>query len=294
MESFIFDFLDYLSVECGSSPNTIAAYKTDLLDFSRRLADAGINSINRIAQSDILTYIAALKESDLATTTIARRLVAVKMFCRFLLNEGYITSDPTGALASPALWHRIPHVLNALDVEKLLAVEWDGAIGLRNKAILEVLYATGARASEVVYLKLTDLSLTDAYLRCFGKGSKERIVPIAEKALTVVKEYMEQARPTLTRGKDTPNLFLSYHGRAMRREDIWRVVKKAARRAGIRKKIYPHILRHSFATHLLEGGADLRAVQQMLGHADISTTQVYTHVDRKRLSAVHKRCHPRA
>ena len=294
MESFILDFLDYLSVECGSSPNTIAAYKTDLLDFSRRLADAGTNSINRIAQSDILTYIAALKESDLATTTIARRLVAVKMFCRFLLNEGYTTSDPTATLASPALWHRIPHVLNGADVGKLLAVEWDGAIGLRNKAILEVLYATGARASEVVYLKLADLSLTEAYVRCFGKGSKERIVPIGEQALTVVKEYMEQARPTLTRGKDTPNLFLSYHGRAMRREDVWRVVKKAAARAGIRKKIYPHILRHSFATHLLEGGADLRAVQQMLGHADISTTQVYTHVDRKRLSAVHKRCHPRA
>jgi len=294
MQSFIFDFLEYLSVECGASPNTISAYKTDLEDFSRRLADAGVNSINRIRRPDILTYISALKESDLATATIARRLVAVKMFCRFLLSEGYTTSDPTAALASPALWQRIPHALNTLEVDKLLSVEWDGAIGLRNKAILEVLYATGARASEVTDLKLTDLNPGEAYLRCFGKGSKERIVPIGDRARAVLKQYLEGARPTLTRGKDTPNLFLSYHGRAMRREDVWRVVKKAAERAGIRKKIHPHILRHSFATHLLEGGADLRAVQQMLGHADISTTQVYTHVDRNRLSAVHKRCHPRA
>jgi len=294
MQSFISDFLDYLGVECGASPNTISAYKTDLQDFSRRLGRAGISSINRIRSSDVVAYIAKLKEADLAITTIARRLVAVKMFCRFLLSEGYITSDPTATLASPALWQRIPHVLNTAEVEKLLAVEWDGPVGLRNKAIMEVLYATGARASEITGLKLADVRLDNHYLRCFGKGARERVVPFGERAGDVLRKYIAEARPTLTRGKDAPNLFLSYHGKAMRREDVWRVVKKAAQKAGISKKIHPHILRHCFATHLLEGGADLRAVQQMLGHADISTTQVYTHVDRSRLSAVHKRCHPRA
>lgn len=294
MQSFISDFLDYLDVECGASPNTISAYNNDLQGFSGCLAGRGITTVNRIRPSHVMQYVAAMKERDLATTTIARRLVAVKMFCRFLLNEGYITGDPTATMASPSLWHRVPHVLNVSEVEKLLAVKWPGPLGLRNKAIMEVFYASGARASEVAGLKLVDLRLDSGYLRCFGKGSKERLALIGERAIDALREYIEQARPVLTRGGDAPNVFLSYRGKPMRREDMWRIVKQAARRAGIDKKIYPHILRHSFATHLLEGGADLRAVQQMLGHADISTTQVYTHIDTDRLSTVHKRYHPRA
>ena len=294
MQSFISDFLDYLNVECGSSPNTISAYNNDLQGFSRCLADIGIATVNRIRPPHVIRYAAALKERKLATTTIARRLVAVKMFCRFLTNEGYITADPTATITSPSLWQRVPHVLNVSEVEKLLAVEWHGPVGLRNKAIMEIFYAAGARASEVTHLKPADLNLDSGCIRCFGKGSKERLVPIGERAVDALRDYIEQARPILARGKNTPNLFLSYHGRPMRREDMWRVVKQAAKRAGVDKKVYPHILRHSFATHLLEGGADLRAVQQMLGHADISTTQVYTHVDTDRLSTVHKRHHPRA
>jgi len=293
MRSFISDYLQHLGAECGASPNTIAAYETDLTDFARNLASRGTRTVNRIRSDDIITYIAEMKEQGLAPTTIARRLVAVKMFCRFLLNEGYVTADPSAGLASPSLWRRIPDVLSVAEVGRLLSLEWPGPMGLRNRTILEMLYATGARASELVSLKADDVSLEAGYVRCFGKGSKERILPIVGRMQALLREYLEAARPVIARRRNDPHLFLSYHGRPLRREDIWRVVNTAARRAGIRKKIHPHTLRHSFATHLLEGGADLRAVQQMLGHADIATTQIYTHVDRSRLAEVHKKFHPR-
>jgi len=294
MQTFIAEFINYLSVECGSSPNTVAAYRRDLIAFARHLAKAGVLAPNRIRTAHVMAYVAVLKQQDLADTTIARRLVAIKMFCRFLATENYITVDPTASLTSPNLWQRIPNVLSVAEVEKIISLPWQGNIGLRDCAIIEVFYATGARASEMAALKLTDLNLDGGYMRCFGKGSKERIVPVGGKACDALRAYIDNARPILARKRKTPNLFLSYRGRPMRREDMWRVVNEAARRAGIGKKIYPHLLRHSFATHLLEGGADLRAVQEMLGHADISTTQVYTHVDRSRLAAVHKRFHPRA
>jgi len=294
MRTFINEFISYLSAECGASPNTAAAYRRDLADFSARLAEYGISAPNRIAASHVMKCIAAFKERGLAGTTIARRLVAIKMFCRFLVNENYITADPTASLSSPNLWQRIPNVLSTLEVDRLLSAEWPGEIGVRNRAILETFYATGARASELAGLKLADLSLDNGYLRCFGKGSKERVVPIGGRAIEAIKNYLSAARPALAREPDPPNVFLTQHGKPMRREDLWRIVADAARKAGIAKRIYPHLLRHSFATHLLEGGADLRAVQQMLGHADISTTQVYTHVDRSRLIAVHRKFHPRA
>ncbi|HUW30294.1 MAG TPA: site-specific tyrosine recombinase XerD [Planctomycetota bacterium] len=295
MRTFINDFISYLSVECGASPNTTAAYRRDLTDFSGCLAQSGIDAPNRITTSHVMKCIAAFKERGLAGRTIARRLVAIKMFCRFLVNEGYIAADPTATLTSPNLWQRIPNVLNVSEVDKLLAAQWPGVIGIRNRAILELFYATGARASEIADLKLADMSLDNGYLRCFGKGSKERVAPVGARAIEALRDYLTAARPALAlRGDDAPNVFLSQHGKPMRREDLWRIVSQAARKAGIGKRIYPHILRHSFATHLLEGGADLRAVQEMLGHADISTTQVYTHVDRSRLLAVHRKFHPRA
>jgi len=294
MRTFINDFISYLSVECGASPNTTAAYRRDLTDFSACLAESGIDAPNRITTRLVMRSIAAFKERGLADRTIARRLAAIKMFCRFLVNESYIDADPTASVTSPNLWQRIPNVLSAAEVDKLLTAEWPGMIGIRNRAILEAFYATGARASEIADLKLADLSLDNGYLRCFGKGSKERLVPVGARAVDALKNYLSAARPALAREADVPNVFLSQHGKPMRREDLWRIVSHAARKAGIAKRIYPHILRHSFATHLLEGGADLRAVQQMLGHADISTTQVYTHVDRSRLIAVHKKFHPRA
>ena len=294
MHTFIKGFIEYLSVECGASRNTVDAYRRDLAGFARSLEQCGMHAPNRIQTSHVMRFIAGLKEQHLADTTIARRLVAVKMFCRFLVNQNFITGDPTASITSPTLWQRIPHVLSVDDVDKLLSIPWEGNLGLRNRAILEVFYATGCRASEVADLKLTDVSLDNGYLRCFGKGSKERVVPVGAKAIEALRDYLAKARPVLLRKHATPNLFLSFHGRPMRREDMWHVVTDSARRAGINKKTYPHLLRHSFATHLLEGGADLRSVQQMLGHADISTTQVYTHVDRSRLAAVHKKFHPRA
>jgi len=293
MRSFITDYLEHLRAECGASPHTITAYKNDLTDFARNLASRGTRTVNHIGSDDIITWLGEMKDQELASTTIARRLVAVKMFCRFLVNEGYVSADPSANLASPTLWRRIPDVLSVAEVSSLLSLEWPGAIGLRNRTILEMLYATGARASELVTLKAADVSLDSGYVRCFGKGSKERMLPIAGRIHSLLREYIESARPELARRRSNPQLFLSYHGRPMRREDIWRVVTTAARRAGIRKKIHPHTLRHSFATHLLEGGADLRAVQQMLGHVDIATTQIYTHVDRSRLAEVHKKFHPR-
>ena len=294
METFIADFVDYLRVECGASANTIQAYRGDLASFSAHLARHGVRTPNRIQQSHLLSWLAALKDDDLAVTTIARRLVAAKMLCRFLVNEGYVVSDPTASLASPALWQRIPNVMSPAEIEKMLSVKCESPIAVRNRAILELLYATGARASEVAGLALADVNLDARYVRCFGKGSKERMVPIGGTTSDVLKDYIAGARKTLARRRAAPNLFLSYHGRPMRREDVWRAVKELAAQAGIAKRIYPHLLRHSFATHLLEGGADLLAVQRMLGHADVSTTQVYTHVDRNRLVAVHKQFHPRA
>ena len=293
LQPFITSFIDYLAVECGSPQNTIAAYRRDLTDFARNLEQAGV-TINHITTNHVMRYIASLKGQDLADSTIARRLVAVKMFCRFLLRENCIASDPTASLTSPTLWQRIPHVLSVDEINRILSLPWEGNIGLRNRAVIELLYATGCRASEMVDLKVTDVSLDNGYLRCIGKGSKERVVPVGAAAIEAIRSYLEKARPGLLREQATPNLFLSQHGKPMRREDLWRVVTEAAVRAGISKKIYPHLLRHSFATHLLEGGADLRAVQQMLGHADISTTQIYTHVDRSRLAAVHRKFHPRA
>jgi len=294
MENYVSDFVSFLTGECSAPANTSSAYRRDLLHFVAHLQHSGVISVNRIKTQNVMAYVAALKERELASATVARRLVAIKMFCRFLVNEGYVSTDPTASLSSPALWQRIPDVLSVAEVDKVLAVEQAGSIGIRNHAILELLYATGARASEVVDLKLSNVSLENAHVRCFGKGSKERMVPLTSKACEALAVYIERARPVLTRTMNKPNLFLSYHGRPMSREDIWRIVNDAARLAGIHKHIYPHLLRHSFATHLLEGGADLRVVQQLLGHESISTTQVYTHVDRNRLSAIHKKFHPRA
>jgi len=294
MQNHVADFVNYLAVECGAPRNTTSAYKRDLLDFIAHLHSQGVVAVNRIKSNHVLAYVAALKDRQLASSTIARRLVATKMFCRFLVNDNYMTADPTASLSSPALWQRIPDVLSVAEVDKVLSVEQTGLIGIRNRAILELLYATGARASEVVDLKLEDVSLDNGHVRCFGKGSKERVVPLLGDACDALRVYIDKARSVLLRDRNAPYLFVSYHGRPMNREDVWRIVNDAARLAGVHKRIYPHLLRHSFATHLLEGGADLRVVQQLLGHENISTTQVYTHVDRNRLSEIHRKFHPRA
>src|SRR5439155_10329894 len=244
---------------------------------------------------DLSHFISYLRDLKLAPASIARHLVALKMFYRFLRLEERTSESSVELLSSPALWERIPQVLSPESVEKLLAApQAADRFYLRDRAMLETMYATGSRASEVVGLKLQDLYLDSGFCKCLGKGSKQRVVPLGRPAIKALREYLQELRPKLTRGMaDCPWVFVSRGGRVLTREMLWILVKKYVRRTGLNGKISPHTLRHSFATHLLAGGADLRTVQELLGHANIRTTQLYTHVDRDRLKAIHRRFHPR-
>jgi len=287
-------FLDYLTVECGLADNTVLAYRADLDKFGVYLVERGVERFDDVDADRVVDYLMRLKEDGMAPNSIGRGLVAIKMLFRFLWAEGQLNRDPTAVLQSPRVSRRLPEVMTSREVSRVLAApKGDSALEQRDRAILEVLYATGARASEVCSLRVDSLDLDYGYLRCYGKGGKERIVPLHRKAVTAVRRYLALARPHLARGRDVPSLFLSRTARPLGRQDVWRLVRKYALIAGIRRHISPHTLRHSFATHLLEGGADLRAVQEMLGHADIATTQIYTHVDQRRLKAIHRRYHPR-
>jgi len=286
-------FLDHLSVERGLSTNTLSAYRQDLEKYFRYLEKRNL-SLEKIEKEDIRSFMMAEKESGLSARSIGRNLATLRTFHRFLVHEGCLKEDPTILLESPKLWRKLPEVLSIAEVDQLLAVpsgrNW---MALRDRALLEGLYATGLRVSEIASLKLEDLHLDVGFLRCFGKGGKERIVPLGKQAIYSIRKYLERARPKLFRGKDKDFLFLSRLGKRLSRQSIWKIIQKCAREARIKKRITPHTLRHSFASHMLERGADLRVVQEMLGHSDISTTQLYTHVDRGRLKAIHEKYHPR-
>lgn len=295
MKDLIQQFLDYLSVERGLAPNTIQAYGRDLNMFVDFLEEKGITFVEKVSHRDITDFMWYRKQKGIAANSISRGLVAIRVFFRFLLREQKVKQDPTSLLDSPKLWKCIPDVLAVSEVEKLITKpDTRDLLGIRDRAILELFYATGARVSELISLNVNDLNLDVGFLKCSGKGGKERIVPIGKKANEAVKAYLEKARPKLL-GKKTANsgLFLSRLGKKMTRQMLWKLVKKYTRMAGIKKEVTPHTLRHSFATHLLERGADLRVVQELLGHANISTTQIYTHVDKERLKAIHRKFHPR-
>jgi len=295
MPSTIEAFLDYLTVEVGLSPNTILAYRRDLLKFGRFLGDEQLANYAAITADHIVGFMAAEKADQMAVTSISRSLVAIKMFIRYLVAQNMLPRDITSVLDSPKVWQTLPEHLDREHVEQLLAApDEHERMGQRDRAILATMYATGTRAGEVVNLKLGDVNTEYQYLRCFGKGSKERIVPMAARDLAVLQKYIDDERVRLAHGKPTNYVFLTKSGNRLSRETVWRIVKKYAARVGLGERISPHTLRHSFATHLLAGGADLRAVQEMLGHVDIATTQIYTHVDKDRLKAIHKRFHPRA
>jgi integrase/recombinase XerD len=289
-------FRDYLKAERGMAENTVLAYGRDLDRYALWIADGGLADYLAPTVRGLSGYLAKLREEGLAPASIARHLVALKMFYRFLRLEERGDPQAVELLSSPALWVKIPQVLSPESVEKLLAAPVPGdRFYLRDKAILETLYATGCRASEVVGLKLADLYLEASFCKCLGKGSKQRVVPLGKSAIKALRAYLEQLRPRLARAvDDVPWVFVSRGGQVLTREMLWVLVKKYVRRAGLNSRVSPHTLRHSFATHLLAGGADLRSVQEMLGHANIRTTQVYTHVDRDRLRAIHRQFHPRA
>jgi integrase/recombinase XerD len=284
-------FRHFLEAERGMAGNTVLAYGRDLDRFAAWVGDGGLENYLKPTVRGLSRYIEYLHAAELAPPSLARNLVALKMFYRFLRMEERGDAAAVELLASPTLWERIPHVLSPAAVEKLLAAPNPlDRFYLRDRALLETLYATGGRASEVVGLRREDLYLDRAFCKCVGKGSKQRIVPLNPPAIAALTAYFDEPHPG---ADDAPWVFVSRGGKKLTREMLWVLVKKYARRAALPGKVSPHTLRHSFATHLLSGGADLRAVQEMLGHANIRTTQHYTHVDRDRLKAIHRKFHPR-
>lgn len=287
-------FVNYLRTECHLADNTVAAYERDLKKFYEWLAG---RSIGKLKVRDLSDYAAWLHQRNLAPASISRNLVAVKIFFRYLQLEGVITRSEAELLGAQKLWQRIPGVMTVGQVDRFLqAPNKRDTYWRRDRAILELLYATGCRASELSNLKRHDLDMQQRQIRCHGKGDKQRLVPLGDQAINVVREYLDDERPMLAAAIEPPPpwVILSRRGRRLRREAIWELVKKYALRAGAPASISPHTMRHSFATHLLAGGADLRQVQELLGHANIATTQIYTHVDPSRLQKIHRQYHPRA
>ncbi len=295
MKRLINEFINYLSVERGLALNTLESYGRDLRQYSQYLQQDDEASLDQATRATIADYLLFLQKQGKATATIARRLAALKAFYQFLVREKYLEKDPTAHLESPKLEKRLPRVLSIKEVELLLAQPNPSTpAGQRDRAMLELLYATGIRVSELVGLNLADVKPDLGYIRCMGKGSKERIVPLGSMAVKSIREYVGPGRNRLLRDRDEQALFVNHHGHRLTRQGFWKIVKKYADDAKIAKEITPHTLRHSFATHLLENGADLRSVQEMLGHADISTTQIYTHITKGRLKEIYARSHPRA
>lgn len=287
-------FLQYLLVERGVSSNTVEAYGRDTLRYVAFLEGEGTTEPAGITPLQVASFLARLMSEGLSPRSRARTLSAIRMFHRFLLVEGYATINPTALIEAPKTGGKLPTFLTTREIEALLAApSGAGVTEVRDRAMLELLYATGLRVTELVNLTLRTVNLDAGYLLTFGKGGKERLVPLGDAAIGAVRRYQAEARHRLGRGRGSEDLFLTRLGEGMSRQAFWNIIKKRARQAGITRSISPHTLRHSFATHLLDNGADLRSVQIMLGHADLSSTQIYTHVTRERLKKIHEECHPR-
>lgn len=296
MEDHLQDFIHYMLVEKGLAKNTIISYERDLKSYIQYLKHIEQKtSLNKVTRVHIIQFLSYLKEQEKSEKTLARHLASIRSFHQFLLREKICERDPTVHIEAPKLAQKLPQVLSLSEVEALLATpDVNTAYGLRNRAMLELLYATGMRVSELIELNVGDLHLTMGFVRCVGKGNKERIIPIGDIATNILARYLSDGRPKLQSSTyTTKTLFLNHHGKGMTRQGFWKILKKLATEAKIEKELTPHTLRHSFATHLLENGADLRAVQELLGHADISTTQIYTHVTKTRLKDVYTKYHPR-
>jgi len=287
-------FADFLALESGHSRNTVEAYLRDLRRLAEFAASKGVREPGQVTRALLRDFVYLLKDVGLSPATIRREISAIRTYYTFLVGEGRVAADPSDRLESPRRGRSLPDILSVAEIERLLAApNVDQPLAWRDRALLELGYGAGLRVSELCGLATTDLLLADNLVRVFGKGGKERLVPMGRTVIGAVSVYLHQLRPELDHGASGGRLLLNARGRPLSRVGAWGIVKLAAARAGIRKRVTPHTLRHSFATHLLEGGADLRAVQEMLGHADLSTTQIYTHVDREYLRSVHKQFHPR-
>jgi integrase/recombinase XerD len=294
MNQLLDQFLHYLVVEKGLSRNTIEAYSHGLNRFLDHLRKKGIREWAKVSKFEVRAFLLFLKRQGLSTKTVVRNLVAIRTFFRFLIQEGFLEVNPVEELESPKVAKTLPKILSLKEVEQLLEQpNPQTPLGTRDRAMLELLYATGMRVSELTQLPTHQINLEGGYVLVYGKGSKERIVPLGKEAMKWVDLYLKTAREKLAKGRESPTLFINRSGKGMSRQQFWKNLKAYGQRAGIRKRITPHLLRHSFASHLLERGADLRSVQMMLGHVDISTTQIYTHVTGERLKKVHQRYHPR-
>jgi len=289
------EFLRYLRIERKLSENTIDAYRLDIQRYIDYLDNIGIRDFRFVTALTIQNYLKLLGELGLVPSSVSRNVSSIRSFHRFLADENYIEKDPSELIQSPRLPQRLPTVLSLDEIERILgAIEDNTVIGIRDRAIVETLYSTGVRVSELVNIKTGDVFLKESFIRVFGKGAKERLVPFGERAKRELLKYVNGVRPGLARKRKSKDfLFLNFKGEPLTRIGVWKLIQKYVRKADIRKRVSPHVFRHSFATHLIEGGANLRAVQEMLGHADISTTQIYTHLDRNYLIEVHKRFHPR-
>jgi len=296
MSRTIQEYIYYLNVERGLSENTLSSYKRDLSFFKQFLTqDQDIESWPRVHRNHVMKYLLHLKEKGRAPSTVTRNLAAIRSFFQFLLQEGSLTEDPSTDLESPKQDKKLPEILTTTEVDKLLKQpNLTDVKGKRDKAMLELIYATGMRVTELISLNVEHVDIKNGYILCRGKGDKERIVPLGKIAIYCISDYLAKSRPLLRKSMTEPALFLNHHGRRLTRQGFWKILKKYAEKIGIDKRITPHTLRHSFATHLLENGADLRSVQEMLGHSDISTTQIYTQLTRKRLKDVYTQTHPRA
>jgi integrase/recombinase XerD len=293
LDAALREFLDYLRIECGLAVNSLLAYEGDLRDMLHFLQAASVEDIQQVKLPHIQAWLKALSDRSFATSSIARKLAAVRMFWKYLRVNNRVVDDPVNLLESPKLWHRLPRIVDTSQVNALLGAPGeDDALELRDRAILELFYACGLRVSELASLKLGDVNLQVGFVRCIGKGRKERIVPVGGPAASALQEYLSALRPGLVKGFPQDRIFVSRTGKPLDRYNIYRLVRRYARRAGITVKMTPHSLRHCFASHLLAGGADLRIVQELLGHASVTTTQIYTHVDRDRLKRIHERFHP--
>jgi integrase/recombinase XerD len=288
------EFLNYLKVDKGLSKNTIESYRRDMVKFVALMADRDL-SIAQIERSDVVDFLAGLYRSGLDSRSVARHLATIRHFFRFAVTESYIKQDPAMNIESPKIRKNLPQFLSVEEVEHLLQQpDVADPVGLRDRAMIELMYSTGIRVSELCGIRLIDIQMDPGCLRCTGKGDKERLVPVGRRAIEIVQKYAREGRPKLLGERTSPFLFINQRSQPLSRIVFWRIIRDYGRKAGLRKHLKPHMLRHTFATHLLDRGADLRSVQMMLGHSDISTTQIYTHVVEERLKQIYKAHHPRA